>query len=50
MLRKRYRPEEIVAKLCETEVLLGQDKKLLGRRPPGVLASTTSLCRHLCGK
>jgi len=28
MPQKRYRPEEIIAKLREAEVLLGQDKKV----------------------
>ena len=28
MLQKRYRPEEIIAKLREAEVLLGQGKKV----------------------
>ena len=27
MPRKTYRPEEIIAKLCEAEVLIGQDPK-----------------------
>jgi transposase len=28
MPQKRYRPEEIIAKLCEAEVLLGEGKKV----------------------
>jgi putative transposase len=28
MLRKSFRPEEIIAKLCKADVLLGQGKKV----------------------
>ena len=35
MPQKRYRPEEIIAKLREAEVLLGQGQPLLGTSSSG---------------